>query len=378
MQSIKRRVMTKEEKAKAYDEALERARRIKNGEGDWRYSDLIEIGPVLTEIFPQLCESEDERIRKALVWHLKADGDFVSNGVTKAECIAYLEKQKENPKTKDSIPSNCVSDAKCEDRWHKVGDSLPDDPREVLCKDEAGNYFIGRYYVGEGWEISNYDDEDKPHHLNPPVSKWIDFPSEKQKEQKPPITGNDFGWIDELKHDLEHPEELDQKVDDVLKQRKGIRAMEWSDEDNIGWDEAFACVTRAEKAAKNEEELQNAVTAEKWLKEIKFKYYVHPVKQEWSEEEAKKAAEDYADEFPGMTHENDGSTIDDYDKPYNDFLAGVLWAKHHGIFQNGNTHWKPSKKQMTNLINVRNYVAHGSRYWVEVLNPLIEDLKKLM
>ena len=60
---------------------------------------------------------------------------------------------------------------------------------------------------------------------------------------------------------------------------------EWSDTDNIGWDEAFTCVTRAEKAAKNEEELQNAVTAEKWLKEIKFKYYVHPVKQGWSEED---------------------------------------------------------------------------------------------
>ena len=43
----------------------------------------------------ELRESEDERIRKALVWHLKADVDFVSNGVTKAECIAYLEKQKE-------------------------------------------------------------------------------------------------------------------------------------------------------------------------------------------------------------------------------------------------------------------------------------------
>ena len=60
---------------------------------------------------------------------------------------------------------------------------------------------------------------------------------------------------------------------------------EWSDTDKIGWDEAFACVTRAEKAAKNEEELQNAVTAEKWLKEIKFKYCVHPVNQEWSEED---------------------------------------------------------------------------------------------
>ena len=47
-------------------------------------------------LIPELAESEDERIRKALIWHLKAGEDFVSNGVTKAECITYLENQKEN------------------------------------------------------------------------------------------------------------------------------------------------------------------------------------------------------------------------------------------------------------------------------------------
>ena len=66
------------------------------------------------------------------------------------------------------------------------------------------------------------------------------------------------------------------------------KPVEWSEEDNIGWDEAFVCVTRAERAAKNEEELQNAVTAEKWLKEIKFKYSVYPVKKEWSEGDKEK------------------------------------------------------------------------------------------
>lgn len=48
----------------------------------------------LRTLIPELRESEDERIRKALVWHLKAGEDFVSNGVTKEECITYLEKQK--------------------------------------------------------------------------------------------------------------------------------------------------------------------------------------------------------------------------------------------------------------------------------------------
>ena len=148
---------------------------------------------------PELAESENERIRKAIVGLIeelqRSDKHFA--GVELTDMLAYLEKQKENPKSADSIPSDCVSDAKCEYRWHKVGDSLPDNPREVLCKDEAGNYFIGRYYSGEGWEISNYDDEDKPHHLNPPVSKWIDFPSEKQKDQKPISSCDIVPYIDD-------------------------------------------------------------------------------------------------------------------------------------------------------------------------------------
>ena len=160
----------------------------------------------LVVLIPELAESDDERIRKEIIDYLglvgKGDGDYAQPMIDR--WIAYLEKQKENPKTANSIPSDCTSDAKSEDIWHKVEDSLPDNPREVLCKDEAGNYFIGRYYVGEGWEISNYDDEDKPHHLNPPVSKWIDFPSEKQKEQKPEWSVDDEEMMTDIIESLEY------------------------------------------------------------------------------------------------------------------------------------------------------------------------------
>jgi len=173
-----------EEEQKKYNEALERARKIHD---EIVNNEVIGFPGQITDIFPELRESEEERIRKEIkdiVLSYRSNCVYEGNHHFD-ECLAWLEKQKENPKNADSIPSDCASSAKCEDRWHKVGDSLPDNPREVLCKDEARNYFIGRYYVGEGWEISNYDDEDKPHHFNPPVSKWIDFPTEKQKEQKP-------------------------------------------------------------------------------------------------------------------------------------------------------------------------------------------------
>lgn len=83
--------MTREEKAKAYDEALERARKLNNGKD-------VDVGAGTTTceyIFPELQESEDERIRKficSIIDNLEPK-DFV--GVKKMNVIAWLEKQKE-------------------------------------------------------------------------------------------------------------------------------------------------------------------------------------------------------------------------------------------------------------------------------------------
>lgn len=287
--------MTTEEKAKAYDEALTKAKIHINCKG---IGDTVNL---CTHLFPELRESEDERILESIADCISLMGEdggvFSNHNVTKEDVLNWLEKQKintegdfargydcgyeaclnshgaewfekqkepsawespimthemimekkkENPKSADSIPSDCISDAKCKDRWHKVSDSLPDNPREVLCKDEAGNYFIGRYYVGEGWDISNYDDEDKPHHLNPPVSKWIDFPSENQKEQKP---------------------------------------AEWSEEDKTCLEYALWCVMKTRHfVAKDACDLDACRCAERWLEFLPERFNLQP-KQEWRKED---------------------------------------------------------------------------------------------
>ena len=65
--------MTTEEKAKAYDEAIEIAKsKIKNDKDHILYEDDI------TDIFPELKESEDERIRKWLICYFKEVCDNVS------------------------------------------------------------------------------------------------------------------------------------------------------------------------------------------------------------------------------------------------------------------------------------------------------------
>ena len=78
---------TIEEKAKAYDKALQIARKINNGEGVAAPSDWT----ICETIFPELKETEDEKIRKALI-------NFINNPTLllpykKKEYIAWLEKQ---------------------------------------------------------------------------------------------------------------------------------------------------------------------------------------------------------------------------------------------------------------------------------------------
>ena len=73
---------------KKYNEALKRAKAAIDIAAD---KDLVK--GVATTIFPELRESEDERVIRTL-YYLVRDHDWV-NGATKGEALAWLEKQKE-------------------------------------------------------------------------------------------------------------------------------------------------------------------------------------------------------------------------------------------------------------------------------------------
>ena len=87
--------MTDKEKAKAYDEAIKRAQEAAN-------SGVVSQNFV-DDIF-QLRESENERIRKALVIMMKVPRKeiFEAQGITKEQALAYLEKQKEQKESTNS------------------------------------------------------------------------------------------------------------------------------------------------------------------------------------------------------------------------------------------------------------------------------------
>ena len=77
--------MTEKEKAKAYDGAIERSKKI--------YGNSI-----AEEIFPELKESEDDRIKKDLIQWIEEFPDIIWRGHYKKDVIAWLEKQRDKDK----------------------------------------------------------------------------------------------------------------------------------------------------------------------------------------------------------------------------------------------------------------------------------------
>lgn len=86
--------MKQEEKAKRYDEAIKVAKsKIKNDKDHVLYEDDI------IEIFPELKESEDERILKNLKAVVKAYDMWAERGLDMNDILAWLEKQGEQKQT---------------------------------------------------------------------------------------------------------------------------------------------------------------------------------------------------------------------------------------------------------------------------------------
>ena len=82
--------LSNEEKAKRYDEAIERATKWYDANTNEGYRGIFE------DIFPELKENEDERIRKAIEYAIcqstHSDGTLI-NGVSSEESLAWLEKK---------------------------------------------------------------------------------------------------------------------------------------------------------------------------------------------------------------------------------------------------------------------------------------------
>ena len=90
--------MTQEQKARAYDEAIKRAKTMQEK------SNGMILKRWLWGIFPELKESKEERIRNVIRgWIYTQPDSFFDNGISKEEMLAWLEKQDEKPQGKSVL-----------------------------------------------------------------------------------------------------------------------------------------------------------------------------------------------------------------------------------------------------------------------------------
>jgi len=252
----------------------------------------------------------DKEIIEALIKHLKEQDGFLTaiDCVSTKAILSWLEMQKAKERLDRMAPiyNNKESfESALEKAWKyynesasRTVDSFEDDYIECVFSKGFREGFLYREnqkeqksvdYDHEMWKNCEVNFEGgKKEVINNPEKYGLHRSAKWSNEEKDKLNSIEHLIVNANAHGNyligdKDAIELQHFIRSIVKPI--INITEWSDTDNIGWDEAFACVTSAEKAAKNEEELQNAVTAEKWLKEIKFKYYVHPVKQEWSEED---------------------------------------------------------------------------------------------
>ena len=103
---------------KKYKEALEWARKVMQGK----------VGFVLDEVlekFPELKESEDEKIRKAIRTIILSEPDIYKKiGFSQSDCLVWIEKQEE-----DTYDYKRVDLDKFDDRIQEFSDMLEDKPK---------------------------------------------------------------------------------------------------------------------------------------------------------------------------------------------------------------------------------------------------------
>ena len=156
--------MTIEQKAKAYDKALERAQALYNDKNEIGYANAESV---LEEVFPLLKESKDERIRKEIINYFAKGKEYLSLcSIGKDDILAWLEKQGESYTKRDVDDAYVEGMALAKHELEKQGEQKPTDKVEPKFKVKyAGN----EYNVFEIKEIAGvtfYGIEDEPNHID--------------------------------------------------------------------------------------------------------------------------------------------------------------------------------------------------------------------
>jgi hypothetical protein len=389
--------MTQEEKAKAYDKALNWMRELYPGLHGATKEDA-------EHYFPELRESEDERIRKKCIELIKRvipSGD--SQGQESKEildCIAYLEKQKYD-RMKPIYDARESFESALEKAWNDYHngyenvDKLEDD--YVECAHAKGfreGYLFGIEKQKEQNEITIeqvYKEFINPEKLKgAKTNKYIRAQLLWELMHNGIITAVDYQYLTDDKRKPWTEEEYLKAyrkgfdVSEQLKQKdQNHDGKKWIYEDDYNKDMERCFNDGKDEVLENLEKYGLQKEQKPSIFPPGFgEVHWNPIpsakkelvdKPAWSEEDEAMiksilfVLESYVskaecEQSPALT------------ATYPTYYKEIDWLKSIRPLP----HWKPSEHQMNILKAVKEYVGRGSGYWGEGLGSLIEDLEKLM
>ena len=422
-----------EQKAKAYDEAIERA-------------NVKLTNEVAEDIFPELKESEDEKIREEILTAFSSghdNSDIYGHGITYGQVRAWLEKQGEQKLAKvepkinvgDWVVNNngepqlfqvisrswpdskikratnnleiFINTATLDKQYHlwtiqdaKDGDVLAAHECYVIFKEIDGlNIKCYCTYHYMGCNPSFYVDTlQNKNAFHPATKEQRDFLSQKMREARyewdaekkelkkidnEEVNGEDYG-IDSLYHAQRILEKtlgsVDgyQSDDGILEHKCAISAVkklyeqkpaEWSKEDEEIHRKCI-CAMRASACGFPEEE-KFVEQVDNWLKSLKDRMQPQP-EQEWSKEDEKHSLYICAalDCYYRLREDrNNTNGQENLDKARNWLLNKLKSLRPQ-------SQWKPSDEQMVvlNDIIINGHLSNANE---RILKGLQEQLKKL-
>ena len=313
--------MTQEEKAKRYDEALKRVRQLQI-DGCSNYDK-----ETIWNIFPELSESEDEKIRKALIYHYRGNGCICTNEyrIDNKDIRAWLEKQGEpNPYSGVSFEYNGYTWGMC----------ARDNGVDILLDKQLFKHL------------------EKQSEQKPAENKVTDL----VEEDMTPFQKYVFGIID---LGIEQDRGLKQVCDELLALASGeIKKSAWSEEDEENSKNIIYILSQLKgNAIYSEDKIaENCID---WFKSLKERVQPQP-KQEWSEEDESRM-------------ENLCYYLKEYGNQYYGALTlegTINWLKS----LRPRSYWKPSERQKEALLWC---VVHLGGADKQTLGELLEELNKL-
>ena len=324
---------------KKYKEALERAKQF----SEKPY--LEDSKGIVEYIFPELQESEDERIRKDIIslvikWW-KDDGEVESKFSSKNSMLAWLEKQSEKHL------ENYYEAEK--EKADFVGDGFIECHADFLDFKEGDTYWLE--YIGDDkYNVRSDNLLGKTYHITPcqlytifKKQTWL----EKQAEPKYVLAD---AVLDNNKDGL---------IADTIrcKRENQCEQKPWSEEDELCLTETLYLIRNSYSVDDKVERLSN------WVKSIKDRL-LPQLKQEWSEDDEDNLTDIFVaiDNFHTTNHKKELIT----------FLKSLR----------PQPTWKPSDEQITVINDTIRFIEDksdslSSDYLYNKMKELLEQLKAL-